>query len=258
MFRESGLPARDFAQTNPADRSVVTEGEFATAVAGGKLTDVAEKSVVDGGIQTKLDQIAELTEAAKAFSLENEEQRAQYVADREAARTVVETLEPVSERRVEQKRAIFRELDMMDEFLVREKRGEYLATRHSDDPRLAQRLRQNARLEAVLAKRRAALETDPDTRTIVREHVLDRYKRELDTQHFVLTPSRREYVDRIEILFNAGKPVFLEGHTGAGKTELARIAVVELTGKEPEVIRCNPQTRPSELWGKVKLTAPDH
>lgn len=247
VLGEVGVSAHELLKQGPT-----TEEEFSTAVESGAIADIADQPVIAGTTKEKLSRIAELTEDAKRFSFKNKEQRTAYVADRTSNQAAVEVFAPVSEHE-SRRRDIFRELDTMDAFAVKQKRGEYLMTRHQNDPRLAERLRRNARLEAVLAKRLAALEADPGTRLVVREHELHRYNHELDAEHFVRTPSRREYIGRIEALVNQRKPILLEGHTGTGKSELARIATRELTGQDPEVVYCNPQTRVSDIFGKQKL-----
>jgi len=50
-----------------------------------------------------------------------------------------------------------------------------------------------------------------------------------------------------------GKPMFLHGPTGTGKTSLARFAATHFTGKNPEMVFCNPQTKESNVWGKTGI-----
>lgn len=50
-----------------------------------------------------------------------------------------------------------------------------------------------------------------------------------------------------------GKTMFLHGPTGTGKTSLARFSAAHFTGKDPEMIFCNPQTRESNVWGKTGI-----
>jgi MoxR-like ATPase len=252
VLDETGVSARELAS-----RDAMTEEEFSAAVSIGNMETAMDRPVVAEETQEKLGQIKILTEEAKGFHIHDEKQRAAYRTSREASENSSrQETKPRSERDAK-KENIFRELDLMNEFLVKQKRGEYLATRHPNNPSLALRLRQNARLEQMLTDRYATLTAHPDTRLIVREHELRSYNRELDTEHFVLTPSRQAYITRIETLINQVKPILLEGHTGTGKSELAYMAAKELTGNDPELIRCNPHTKPSEFWGKMKLTAPD-
>ena len=255
VLGEVGVSAHELSA-----RGAVTETEFSDAVAKGNIADVAERAVVAAetdmsSVEEKLGRISELTDEAKEFHFADRAQRSAYAEARgKDARSAGELSGNDTESEIDvMKRDIFRELDLLDEFRAKQKQGEYLATRHQGDPRLADRLRRNARIEEMLGTRRAALEADPDTRLVVREHELDRYNRELDRDHYVLTRSRKEYVARVETLVNQGKPILLEGHTGTGKSELARIAARELTGADPEVVYCNPQTRVSDIFGKQSL-----
>lgn len=247
VLYDTGIPAHELSK-----QGTLTEGDFSTAVEEGNIADVADRMVVAEKTQKKLSRITELTEDAEEFSFRDTAQRKAYETDRKKDLVADGESVPASEREL-QKRRIFRELDVMSEFTEKQQRGEYLTRRHPNDPRLAEQLRRNARLEQSLAQRRATLEVDPDTRFIVREYELDRYNRELDTGRFVMTPSRRAYVERIETLVSLGKPILLEGHTGTGKSELARIAARELTEQDPEVVYCNPQTRVSDIFGKQTL-----
>jgi len=47
--------------------------------------------------------------------------------------------------------------------------------------------------------------------------------------------------------------MFLHGPTGTGKTSLARFAATHFTGKDLEMIFCNPQTKESNVWGKTGI-----
>lgn len=50
-----------------------------------------------------------------------------------------------------------------------------------------------------------------------------------------------------------GKPMFLHGPTGTGKTSQARSAAEHFTGNAPEMVYCSPQTRESAIWGKTGI-----
>ena len=47
--------------------------------------------------------------------------------------------------------------------------------------------------------------------------------------------------------------MFLHGPTGTGKTSLARLAATHFTGKDSEMVFCNPQTKESNVWGKTGI-----
>jgi MoxR-like ATPase len=71
--------------------------------------------------------------------------------------------------------------------------------------------------------------------------------------HIAPTPSVEEYLHEISTRMIGGKPMFLHGPTGTGKTSLARFASAHLTGKEAEMIYCNPQTRETNIHGKERI-----
>lgn len=71
--------------------------------------------------------------------------------------------------------------------------------------------------------------------------------------HIAHTPSVAEYLSAIGIRMIHGKPMFIHGPTGTGKTSLARYAAKHFTGKPPEMVYCTPQTRESQIWGKTGI-----
>ena len=80
------------------------------------------------------------------------------------------------------------------------------------------------------------------------------YKEELGKSgHLCITPSTAEDLASIGNAMLTGKPIFLHGPTGTGKTSLARFAAHHFTGKDAEMVYCNPQTKESNVWGKPGL-----
>ncbi len=71
--------------------------------------------------------------------------------------------------------------------------------------------------------------------------------------HIAEVPSVDEHLQSIEEAMIEGKPMFLHGPTGTGKTSLAVRAAQSLTGKEPEIVYCNPQTKESNVFGKTGI-----
>lgn len=71
--------------------------------------------------------------------------------------------------------------------------------------------------------------------------------------HIASTPTVEEYLTAIGQSLILGKPMFLHGPTGTGKTSLARLAAFRFTGKPSEMVYCNPQTRESSIWGKTGI-----
>lgn len=62
------------------------------------------------------------------------------------------------------------------------------------------------------------------------------YRRQFEESGFMWTPSRQEYFDKILhhlVVINRNHPILLYGETGTGKTQLARMASLRLTGKPP-------------------------
>jgi hypothetical protein len=68
--------------------------------------------------------------------------------------------------------------------------------------------------------------------------------------HIAPTPSVADHLHQIGIRMISGKPMFLHGPTGTGKTSLARFASEHFAGQKAEMVYCNPQTRESNIWGK--------
>ncbi len=83
---------------------------------------------------------------------------------------------------------------------------------------------------------------------------LIKYKEELGMSgHICITPKTERELEAIGQSMLTGKPVFLHGPTGTGKTSLAEFAAFRYTGKNAEMVYCNPQTRESNVWGKTGL-----
>lgn len=80
------------------------------------------------------------------------------------------------------------------------------------------------------------------------------YRKQLFSDgHIAEVPSVEEYLNRIEEAMIEGKPMFLHGPTGTGKTSLAVRSAEVLTGKKPEMVYCNPQSKASEFFGRIGI-----
>ena len=80
------------------------------------------------------------------------------------------------------------------------------------------------------------------------------YKKGLHQEgHIAPTPSVKEALSEIGLRMISGKPMFLHGPTGGGKTSLARFAAKQFTGKDAEMVYCTPQTREANIWGKTGI-----
>jgi MoxR-like ATPase len=87
-----------------------------------------------------------------------------------------------------------------------------------------------------------------------RAHELVEYKKGLHMEGGIaMTPTVKEYIEFIEKKMITGRPIFLHGPTGTGKTSIGKLVAETLTGKRAEVIFCNEQTRESDIWGKVGI-----
>ena len=71
--------------------------------------------------------------------------------------------------------------------------------------------------------------------------------------HIAPTPSVQKAFSEIGSRMISGKPMFLHGPTGAGKTSLARFAANHFTNKDAEMVYCTPQTREASIWGKTGI-----
>ena len=103
-----------------------------------------------------------------------------------------------------------------------------------------------------LEEKQKEIETaDP---TLTRAADLLEYKRGLHQEgHIAHTPSVDKSLNEIGTRMISGKPMFLHGPTGTGKTSLARFAAEHFTGQKAEMVYCNPQTRESNIWGKTGI-----
>ncbi|MBM2817691.1 MAG: hypothetical protein HW401_281, partial [Parcubacteria group bacterium] len=89
---------------------------------------------------------------------------------------------------------------------------------------------------------------------VLRQVELVEYKENLgQSGHICVTPSVEKYLEAIGDRMLTGKPMFLHGPTGTGKTSLAKFAAKHFTGKDPEMVPCNPQTKESNVWGKPRI-----
>ncbi|MEK7586993.1 MAG: AAA family ATPase [Patescibacteria group bacterium] len=80
------------------------------------------------------------------------------------------------------------------------------------------------------------------------------YKQNLsESGHICLTPSTEKNLEAIGDKMLSGKPVFLHGLTGTGKTTLAEYAAKHYTSKDAEMVYCSPQTKESNIWGHTGI-----
>lgn len=106
-------------------------------------------------------------------------------------------------------------------------------------------------LKEEAGKRIAELSSNPDVFDKLRMVELKRYRSQLDKDHFAETPSRTDYLEKIEGYWSEGKKVLLSGETGTGKTEMIKHASNKLFGINPESVTGHQDMSIYELLGKT-------
>ena len=103
-------------------------------------------------------------------------------------------------------------------------------------------------MEIVGEKIRALRIAEP---LVARAFDLIQYKKGThEAGHLAPVPSVKKNFKEIGLRMASGKPMFLHGPTGSGKTSLAKYCAFMLSGKNPEVVYCNPQTRETNIYGR--------
>ena len=88
----------------------------------------------------------------------------------------------------------------------------------------------------------------------VRAHKLVSYKEDLHKEgHIAKTPSVEKQLEEIAVRLLTGKPIFLHGPTGTGKTSLALYAAKYFTGRSAETVSCNPQTKVGNILSRRSI-----
>ncbi len=213
-------------ETELADLNEQAEG-FSTAVkeAGGTLS--AAK-----GILRPQRQEAQQDKEAFARGIDERKIQAELGEEYAALKKVSDELDDLSDFEVRRLREINR-----DPYAQR-----------AQTSLLAQIKREKASLEAQLT---ASELRDP---TVARAFELVELRKGLfEEGHIAHTPSVEKYLEEIGIRMIHGKPMFIHGPTGTGKTSLARYAAKHFTGKPAEMVYCTPQTRESQIWGKTGI-----
>jgi MoxR-like ATPase len=82
---------------------------------------------------------------------------------------------------------------------------------------------------------------------------LKEYKEQLESGKIVETDYVRKQAEEVVTHVRAGQPVFIHGHLGSGKTELAFHVAREYLGKEALIISGSKHTSPAELYGHQVL-----
>jgi MoxR-like ATPase len=243
---------------------------------GAKVKDAIEIAVADKKGSAKMlaeayiDELARIDEKAHAYKLETGP-----VKDKEGATRIVHKIKD-AQRGLEQEKKIADDRSWVDEEKIAEEIGPVfgelsdLQTQIDDitDFEL-RRLRESAsdpyarrtheKLLRTIQTERGELESKEKAESIahpIESRSLDlvSYVRGLhEAGHIAPTPTVEEYLHEISTRMIGGKPMFLHGPTGTGKTSLARFASRHLTGVEAEMIYCNPQTRETNIHGKERI-----
>ena len=83
------------------------------------------------------------------------------------------------------------------------------------------------------------------------------YKEQLESGKIVETDYVRRQAEEVVTHVRAGQPVFIYGHLGSGKTELAFHVARKYIGKEALIISGSKHTSPAELYGHQVLSLRD-
>lgn len=95
--------------------------------------------------------------------------------------------------------------------------------------------------------------TSPEAHYGVYESELKRYRQDYAEGRIIRTPYVNEKIAEITEALQTKGVVIIGGHTGLGKTEIARLVAKDITGKEPVVVRGHPDMDSSEMFGSHKL-----
>jgi MoxR-like ATPase len=79
------------------------------------------------------------------------------------------------------------------------------------------------------------------------------YRRQLMTGGFVKTATIKDEIMRVLSHLHLGIPVFLRGHLGVGKTELALHVCREYLGMEPEFISGSEEATKYDIYGRTQI-----
>ena len=125
-----------------------------------------------------------------------------------------------------------------------------------DNHALVEQLQQIIRIEQALQEERGRLyEQSPEAFIGLHLKELKAYKKQIEQGGIVVTPYVQAVKEDIVSHLHISKPVFVSGHLGSGKTELAIHIAKELTGKDPLIISGAEDTSLSELYGHQVLRA---
>lgn len=114
-------------------------------------------------------------------------------------------------------------------------------------------LSRNKKRIITAEKRIFILEKDPQVLLEERRQELIVYRRQLEEEKFVEVPQVKKLVDNLITRIHQGKPIFLWGDTGTGKTETARYVSHRVFGGDPEVFSGSEEATHYDFFGKTQL-----
>lgn len=126
-------------------------------------------------------------------------------------------------------------------------------------------LSENARYDIVsqlrqnITNKREELENvslkSPEHFFVIKGAEVRKWVRQLQSGRIARTEYVDEKVAEVSSALTRGQIVFLYGETGAGKTEVSRLAAREVTGRQPLVVRGYSGMESAELFGHTELRA---
>ncbi|MGB4076757.1 MAG: AAA family ATPase, partial [Minisyncoccia bacterium] len=138
--------------------------------------------------------------------------------------------------------------DEREQKLLEEKR-ELLSGRGRSGSTIQALREVHAELEALAAEREELAQASPEGFVALHLKELRSYRRALGAGSLAETPYVREVADDIESHVRAGQPVFVYGHLGSGKTELAMHVAKRFHEKGALIISGAKDIALSELYG---------
>jgi len=108
-------------------------------------------------------------------------------------------------------------------------------------------------LKANAAEREDLLHSTPEAFYGLHLRDLKEYRSQMAEGRIVETPYVREQMEEVASHLEAGTPVFLHGHLGSGKTELAMHTAKKLTGKPALVVSGSKHMSTAEFYGHQVL-----
>ncbi|MEK7509663.1 MAG: AAA family ATPase, partial [Patescibacteria group bacterium] len=198
------------------------------------------------------DNLAEVDKSAKTFSLKGKGALTKAKEQLRADKTI-------SERTVLDEDALRREIGpVFDEYMQRERDSyelrdietSWLRSNTDSARNELQSVMRDMRKQISEQDSKIRKEHPRESRAIDLTTYVDQLKRE---GHIAQTPYVNQCLTSIGERMRTGKPIFLHGPTGTGKTSLARRAATSYSGHDAEMVYCNPQTRESNIWGKTGI-----